>query len=333
MFGKFMNRYYYGKSGKGDFKESDLPKNRMQLLATTLRVRLAGLVRLNLMYVIVWIPALIVIIRAVSSWFSGLMALNEIVATTPNAIEEFRLFQQAIISSASLWLIPCLLITGPATAGISYVTRNWSRDEHAFVWGDFKDALKSNWKQALGISAINSVVPLLLYVSFTFYGQMASDNAAFMIPQILVLLVCLIWWLALTYFYFLLVTYDLKFKDILRNGFLLAIARFPQTLGIKIIGVLPLAITFAICVFFGVQYGFIFGILYYGLIGFTLSRFVKASYSNGVFDKLINTNIAGAKVNKGLRPDFYNEIDAEVEAEMNAKINEKEDKHEKNMLN
>ena len=49
MFGKMMNRYYYGKSGKGDYTKEDLPQTRWQLFWEMLRVRLSGLVRLNLM--------------------------------------------------------------------------------------------------------------------------------------------------------------------------------------------------------------------------------------------------------------------------------------------
>ena len=40
---------------------------------------------------------------------------------------------------------------------------------------------------------------------------------------------------------------------------------------------------------------------YYFLIGFSLSRFVTASYTNAVFDRFINPRIEGAKVNQGLR--------------------------------
>ena len=40
---------------------------------------------------------------------------------------------------------------------------------------------------------------------------------------------------------------------------------------------------------------------YYMLIGFALSRFITASYTNAVFDKYINSRIEGAKVNQGLR--------------------------------
>lgn len=39
MLGKWMNNFYYGKSGKGDYTEDDLPANRWQLFWETLRVR------------------------------------------------------------------------------------------------------------------------------------------------------------------------------------------------------------------------------------------------------------------------------------------------------
>ena len=43
MFGKFMNNYYYGKSGKGDFRKEDLPETRKQLFfAVSLRDLLTG---------------------------------------------------------------------------------------------------------------------------------------------------------------------------------------------------------------------------------------------------------------------------------------------------
>ena len=63
MFGKMMNRYYYGKSGKGDYTKEDLPETRWQLFWEMLRVRFTSLFKLNLLYMIAWIPAIIVIGR------------------------------------------------------------------------------------------------------------------------------------------------------------------------------------------------------------------------------------------------------------------------------
>ena len=48
---------------------------------------------------------------------------------------------------------------------------------------------------------------------------------------------------------------------------------------------------------------------YYILLGFALSRFVGASYTNGVFDRMINVRIEGAQVGRGL----YHEEDEEEE--------------------
>ena len=53
MFGRMMNNYYYGKSGKGDFRKEDLPETRKQLFFDTLRTRLSALFRINLLYMIV----------------------------------------------------------------------------------------------------------------------------------------------------------------------------------------------------------------------------------------------------------------------------------------
>ena len=61
MFGKFMNNYYYGKSGKGDYTPEDLPKNRWQLFFEMLRVRLSALCRMNLVYMLPWLPTMLVI--------------------------------------------------------------------------------------------------------------------------------------------------------------------------------------------------------------------------------------------------------------------------------
>ena len=87
MFGKMMNNYYYGKSGKGDFRKDDMPETRMQLFWDTLRTRLSGLCRLNLLYMLVWLPAMIVVLLNVSSLWNRLQ--------TEAAIEEYEYTEYA----------------------------------------------------------------------------------------------------------------------------------------------------------------------------------------------------------------------------------------------
>ena len=72
MFGKMMNSFYYGKSGKGDYRKEDLPTNRWQLFWEMLRVRFSALMRLNLLYMLVWLPAMIVLLLTAFGMLTGL---------------------------------------------------------------------------------------------------------------------------------------------------------------------------------------------------------------------------------------------------------------------
>ncbi len=375
MFGKMMNNYYYGKSGKGDFRKDDMPETRMQLFWDTLRTRLSGLCRLNLLYILVWLPAMIVVLLNVSSLWNRLQTeaaieeyeyteyaellqsrdmtlsiseeeynklresllernriygdanyqayLERVGAESENTLTEaeFRAVQNGSAAELQngilrllLILFPCIAITGPFTAGLSYVTRNWARDEHAFIWTDFRDAVKANWKIPLLLSTITGALPMLIYQGWITYGRMAGQNAILAVPQMLVVMVGALWALCVTYMHPLTVTYDLKAGAVLRNGFLLGIARLPFSVGIRLLHCVPVLIAFIAVWFFGLEP--LLGILllcgYYMIIGFGLSRFVTASYTNAVFDRFINPKIEGAKVNQGLREKEDDEDDEDA---------------------
>ena len=376
MFGRMMNNYYYGKSGKGDFRKDDMPETRMQLFWDTLRTRLSGLCRLNLIYAVAWIPAALVLLLNVSNlWnrvqteaaisqytyaeYAELLQEKNVSVTISeadyNALRESLLERDAIYADADynayleraagqegeplsaqefdavrsgalsdlqnslfrmlLWLFPCIAITGPFTAGMCYVTRNWARDEHAFIWTDFKDAVRANWKIPLLLSGITGALPVLIFQGWITYGRLSATNTLMVVPQMLVVMVGVLWALCITYMHPLTVTYDLKVNGVLRNGFLLGVARLPFSIGIRLLHCVPTVIAFIAVWFFGLDP--LLGILllcgYYMLIGFGLSRFITASYTNAVFDRFINPRIEGAKVNQGLRePEDFSDEDIET---------------------
>lgn len=328
MFGRMMNNYYYGKSGKGDFRKEDMPSTRSQLFKDTLRTRFASLIRLNLIYMLIWLPAMIVIFLSFSNIYNDLSNYDRVQRYTFEEFaqqeteagrelkigeEEYNRLKEQDTDIAGylynsmfymlLYLFPCIAITGPFTAGVSYVTRNWARDEHAFIWSDFKDAVKENWKYPLVISSITGLLPLAAYQGWITYGELAKQNVILVVPQVLVVMVLFIWSISVTYMYPLTVTYDLKLKDVIRNGLLLGVARLPFSTGIRLLHLVPFGIYLAASLFFGLDQmiGLVILGVYYILIGYCLSRFVTASYTNSVFDRFINPRIDGAKVNQGLR--------------------------------
>ncbi len=288
----FFDRFYYGKAGQADYTEDDLPSNRFQLFWQVLRVRLWSLVRLNLIQLLFWIPMLLVTLLT-------FMAANTIDVNASG--EEIANHLLGLLSNFAILLIPCILITGPSTAAASYVARNWARDQHSFLWSDFKDAFKANWKQGLLISAITSVLPFLLLIGVQFYGSLAQSNAIAIIPQVMMVIVGVVWALALVFAYPLMVGYQLRVRQLFRNSMLLAIGRLPFAVAIRLATLLPMIIGLVVFVFLGSAYGLLFIALYYLLIGFAMSRLVNASFANSVFDRYINPNIEGAPVNLGLR--------------------------------
>ena len=331
MFGKMMNNFYYGKSGKGDFRKEDLPKNRWQLFWEMLRVRFASLCRLNLMTIAAWLPMIILIGYCVTTLFNVLMIRGQYDAYVANGDigelteEQISLLSTmdldqwmvdmafSLLSTFCLWAIPCIAITGPVQAGLAYVTRNWSRDEHAFIWADFKDAVKENWKQGLGVSAITSVLPIIMYVGYQFYGQQAQNSLFFMVPQMLILMVGVVWALSLTFLYPMMVSYRVSFGQLIKNSVVMAIGRLPQTVGIRLIMLLPTIICLVIFMFTGSLITLLVLAIYYVLIGFAMARFVYASFTNGVFDRFINSHMEGVEINRGLAKE--EDLDEEEEEE------------------
>ena len=312
MFGKLINSYLYGKSGKGDYTRDDLPQTRNQLFREMLRVRLSGLTRLNLMYMLSWLPAMIVIAYHLILIYSALTGMAEAsLQLSEGTILQSELDLQlqtgtetikSIVMFGLLMLIPAITITGPFTPGLCYVTRNWARDEHAFIFSDFKDAVKENWKQGLLTGFITGLVPVVAYVCWDFYGSLASQNGVlFIIPQMLTLLAALLWMMSLIFTYPLMVSYRLKYSQLIRNTFLLTLGRLPQTVLFKLITLVPPLI--ALVVAFLTPYymwALIICFLYYTIFGFAFSRFISASFTNAVFDKYINSKIEGVQIDRGL---------------------------------
>ncbi len=306
----FFDRFYYGKAGKHDYTEMDLPKNRISLFFMVLKDHLFDLVKMNGLQLVCWIPFLFWTFLNAAAQLLDMQSLAAQESVDPQILSSMT----GYLLMWLLGLIPCIAVTGPSSAGSAYVMRNWARDQHAFLFSDFKDAWKENWKQALGVSCITAVVPVLAFTGVMYYGQMAAANVVLMVPLVLVISLALLWTLMLPLLYPMMIGYRLSFKHLLKNALLMSVASLPKMLLTRLITFLPVAV-----LLLGVLMGsgwVILGVaLYYLFFGFALSRLIYASVANGVFDKYLNPHIEGAPVNLGLRPKEEDEDDEEDEEE------------------
>ena len=302
------------KEGKGVTKEQVNKRKGFMLFLDIYFRRFWKLALLNLFYMIASIPAIFISYKFVQYALIFYMQLARISPENTEAV------------TAAIRLTPVLMAiiihfcgTGPVTAGFNVVLRKYVEDKHAWVWADFLRGSKENWKQALGLSAITSVVPFLAWMCYQFYGELAAQNWMMAIPQTFSLMVAGVWFLALTYAYPMLVTYKMSFFTLIKNSVLLAVGRLPLSVGIRLLLLLPVVLGVALTFLLGNVWVPLVLAAYYVLIGFALSRFVTASYTNAQFDKYINVRIEGAKVNRGMAEADDEEYEEEEEAERELK--------------
>lgn len=298
FFGNLMNNYYYGKAGKGDYRISDMPQNRIQLFGAVWKVRWSSIFGVNLLYMLFWLPTFVWTIINIS-----LLLTADASLLGENA--------SGLMMTYLIGLVPCIFITGPFTAGATYVMRNWARDEHSFVWSDFWDAVKANWKQALPVSLISGLMPLLMYVGWVFYGSLSSTSIIYIIPLCMMFLVFTLWKLSEMVIYTMMVTYDLSLKNLLRNALLLTFAKLPLAIGIKLLTWVVPAIF--LLIMFAAESAQIILMLILAFVyllylpGF--NRLIIASYANALCEKYLNSKIEGAPTNIGLRPEDWDDTE------------------------
>ncbi len=300
-----FDRLFQGKANRPDFTPDMLPKNRYELFAETFKLNFLNLIKLNMIYVLFTIPFWI------WAWMNYTLFSNIVFGASDEgsmlqAVGEF--FTQGQFVTMLIGMVPCLAILGPAKAALKYVTRNWARDEHAYVWSDFWDAFKNNWKQGLALSCLNAAVFFFGLFGLNFYVIMSGQNILYIVLQALLIVTLILYLFINLYAWPMLVTYDIRLRDILRNSLIIALGRLPLSILYVLITLVPMVLTAFFPPF----------ALYYWLFGYAFHSFLNVSYTNGAFDKYINPNIEGAEVGHGLRKteeDEYEYVDIDDDDE------------------
>ncbi len=205
----------FTKPGKGISKEEAAKRNYFDMAGR----HFFDLVKVNLLFVactlVFFIAEFLLMIGYVSNFE---LVLNHI-TQQHNILLLFPLF------------VPFLFI-GPFIAGLTYVLRNWARQEHAFLVSDFFEHTKKNWKQGLLLSILNTVFVFVITNAFVFYVYQGF------LPHVALLfyavILCL-WFITNFYTYTIMVTFKMSFVQIITNSVLLALAKLPQNIFFMVI--------------------------------------------------------------------------------------------------
>lgn len=264
-----------------DFTVNDLPKTRPQLFFAMLKNSFLELLILNVLYAVTNLPTII---------WTGVNLLSVLPLIQKNQGLTQELYQ--LLNTWALGMIPCLVLNGPCKCGLKYVTRNYARDEHASGWSDFWGAVKDNWKQGMLLGLLNGLVLLATIAGVQFYS-IPSTHAylnAFLMWGLIV--VACIWFMMNLFLWPLIITYSLTLRESLKNALYFTLGRLPQTLLFGALTALPLLLALLTP----------WVLVYYALLGFSLTSMLNVSYSTYIFDRFLNTQIEGAAINQGLAP-------------------------------
>lgn len=129
----------------------------------------------------------------------------------------FKNVWRMIPVSLIYWLL--FIIPGFSAVGMTYVTRSLSRDKHSFGVSDFFLAIKKNWLQALGVGILNLIITAFLIFDISYFHSFSKINSYGIIGLGITVFITLIFCVMKFYIWFIVITFDMKVKQIYLNSF------------------------------------------------------------------------------------------------------------------
>jgi len=245
----------YTKPGPGVPKNLP-PKPGPVVFFEVLQRKFWKIIQVNLLYALFNIPAFVFLFIVLQFMFPQLI--------TGDAESSAPL--QLIIGG--FFMCFPILCFGPAQAGMTYVLRNYSREEHAFVWSDFKEHALKNAKESLAICLVDFAVLCLLCIALNFYWQLLGQYGWAAIALGVIIIAFIMLAMMHLYLYPMLVTFKITVRQAYKNSMIFSVLRFFPNLAMLLLLVGVYAAT-----------------MVYPFVGIVLCLFILC----GVFGLIVNS--------------------------------------------
>ena len=229
LFGNFMN---FNRPGPGVSK--NVPKkNRFFLFWELFFRKFWDLCHINLIFVMCLIPF---------------------------GLASFGIYKFLQVSSFSItnnlslaFIITFLpfLFCGPFVGGLGKITREFAREIPVFIWSDYWEAVKKNWKQTICLSAIGYLTFSFLAVALPFYYLSDFGILSYLFFGLCALVAVIVLFMQY-YVYLMAVSLDLTIKEILKNSAILSMLCFFKNLLLTLVLVVLIGAAVASVVFWGI---------------------------------------------------------------------------------
>lgn len=299
-----LDRLMMGSEKSEDFARASLPSNRWELFWDIFKGRFGKLVIINLLVLLFCLPFIAVLIfRSMSvSAYGTLYPFSQGFGVGYGAYPSMTGLPEnieLIVNASTLIFTPiALFIAAIGISGGAYVIRNMVWTEGIFVANDFWRGIKKNFKQLLIVFLLYSLVFYVCILSISLsdknLAQGISGAWLYTVIKVVAYILLITFSVMTLHMITMSVTYDLKFRHLLKNSFLFTFALLPNNVLFLFLGLIP----FILLLFGG--FLMIIGVLAILIIGFSLFLLVWTDYCQWGYDKFLNDRVKGAQKNKGI---------------------------------
>jgi uncharacterized membrane protein YesL len=200
--------------------------------------------------------------------FWQLIQLNLLFCVPVIAVFALMVLLSGVTSLAALVNLPLILLF-PFIGGLTMITRNYAREEHAFLLSDFMGAVKKNWAAFLANGIVSYVLYLILSIAITYYNSQIKENSIFVVPFALCVGIAFLFIAAQYYIPVMIITFDLKLSQIYKNALIFAIIGLWRNLLLTVLlgllifvfyilfQLMPLTILIAVCLLLFLMFSFV----------------------------------------------------------------------------
>ena len=212
--------YNYDKPGKG------VDPNTPQKAAffrfwELLKRKFFKYVLFNMMYFVIIMPIVMLVYSAFYGWVASVGTFEKETVLSI-VLELFRTIAMHIPKALQLpLLIISLILYGPFTCGMTYILRNYAREEHAWI-SDFFTKSFENFGQGLFFGILDILATVILLVNLNYTGILGSNTTAMTLFGVFLkyftIVLYILYFMMRNYFYQMVVTANLKIPAILKNA-------------------------------------------------------------------------------------------------------------------
>lgn len=267
----------YSKPGPGVDKNAPQKKWIFRFFEIFFR-KFSKLTQLNMLAILLGIPFIAIV-------FFLMPVPQSVVESLSVSIGESTAQATVLIFRLTVaMLLYVLWGAGPASAAYAYISRCFTREEHAWIVSDGKDKFVENFKQGIIVTIIDIVMlwllPNGLYFYYTNFTQ--TGETMWLVATCILAVLTILYTFMHLHIYQLMVTFENTLPQLYRNAFLLALSELPMNIILTAIAVL------AVFILFGML-RLLFGFTIFYIIGLSILRFpIEYTSSRAISKKILS---------------------------------------------